>query len=197
MSLAAELRQLTLFQSLSEEDLALVGQQVTVRRVGIHQPVFHIGDVGDSMYFVRFGEVKVVLPTEGGGEMILARLGRNQYFGEMALLTGEPRSASVITALDSEFFVLTKEGFDALFRHHPALALNLSHTLSQRLRETTAGRRDRERLRTLCCLSAAGALDGRYLSVHLAAAIARESRRRVALLDLNPGAGSAQPALAC
>ena len=154
MSPASELRQIALLQSLSEEDLDLVAQHVEVKQVGIRQPVCHMGDVGDSMYFVRFGEVKVVHPTEGGGEIIMARLGRNHYFGEMSLLTGEARSASVITTLDSEFFVLTKEGFDALFRKHPTLALNLSHTLSQRLRETTAGKRERERGCGPCAASA-------------------------------------------
>ncbi len=51
-------------------------------------------------------------------------------------------------------------------------------------------------MRTLCCFSTAGPVDSRYLSVHLAASIVRESGRRVALLDLNPAAASAQPSLA-
>ncbi len=73
MSLASELRQIALLLSLSEEDLALVAQHVVVKQVGIHQPVCHMGDVGDNMYFVRFGDVKVVHPTEGGGKIIAGR----------------------------------------------------------------------------------------------------------------------------
>ena len=107
--------------------------------------IFSIDDPGDRMYVIKSGEVKVIAGLNENDE-ILAYLGRGNYFGEMALLTGEPRSASVITSMESELYMLTKSDFDFLLKQHPSIALTLSHVLSQRLRDVSikkAGRQNK------------------------------------------------------
>lgn len=183
---ADDLRSVPLFQLLDEEALAVVAERISVRRLQNDETLFRRGDPGDSMYIVRFGEVEVLIPDPNGVEQVRARLGRNEIFGEMALLTGDPRSASIVANLDTELLVLTREAFHELFRRYPAVVMKVLEILTDRLRRTSAGERERKRVRTLCCHSALGDSDTSFLSAHLAASMARESGKKVALLNLQP-----------
>lgn len=91
------------------------------------------GDVGDSFYIIRVGEVEVVVNGEGGKDVSIAELGPREGFGEMALLTGEPRSASVIAKTDLQLWRLSKDAFQGLLNENISLSLYFNRILSQRL----------------------------------------------------------------
>ena len=74
--------------------------------------------------------------AQGGGEQIVASLGPGDYFGEMSLLTGEPRSATVKTSENSEMFMLNKDDFTVILEKFPSITLSMAKIVSTRLRET-------------------------------------------------------------
>jgi len=91
-------------------------------------------DPGDALYVVAKGQVKVVLIGEDGREVILSVLGEGEFFGEMALIDDEPRSAHVIAMEDSTLYVLRREDFQGILEHSPGIGLALLRELSRRLR---------------------------------------------------------------
>jgi CRP-like cAMP-binding protein len=95
----------------------------------------HEGDPGDAMFIIVSGEAEIYK-----GPQLMALLGPGEMFGEMALLTGEERSASVIARTTMELFELEKTDFDGMLTRSPHLASGLSRILARRLRETTQTR---------------------------------------------------------
>jgi CRP-like cAMP-binding protein len=91
-------------------------------------------DPGDALFLVAAGRVKVVLIAEDGREVILSVLGEGSFFGEMAVIDEEPRSAHVIAMEDSSLLVLRREDFHARLRHSPEVAISLLKEISRRLR---------------------------------------------------------------
>src|SRR5437879_7455445 len=89
---------------------------------------------GDALYVVAEGQVEVVLIGEDGREVILSVLGEGEFFGEMALIDDEPRSAHVIAMEDSTLLVLRREDFQGILKQTPASALALLRELARRLR---------------------------------------------------------------
>jgi CRP-like cAMP-binding protein len=90
------------------------------------------GEPGDAMFMIVTGEAEIYK-----GQQLMALLGPGEMFGEMALLTGEERSASVIARSPMELYELDKLDFDGMLNHAPHLASGLSRILARRLRETT------------------------------------------------------------
>jgi len=98
------------------------------RRFGHGERIIEQGAPGQTFYVVASGTVSIL--TGRGVEV--TRLGRGQYFGEMSLLTGEPRSATVVAAEDAVLFELDRPTFAQLFDEQPALAGLLSEALAHR-----------------------------------------------------------------
>ena len=91
------------------------------------------GDDGDSFYIIKDGSVLVVLERGSKPRIALAQLGPKNIFGEMALLTGQPRSASVIAQTEVDVWRLPKPEFDRLLSESLSLALYFGRIVSQRL----------------------------------------------------------------
>ncbi len=101
--------------------------------------VFDEGDRGDSVYLIVHGEANVTK-----GERVLAVLQPGEVFGEMALLTGEPRSASIAANTDLELYQLKQEHFDDVIVKSPSISSALSRALARRLQSTTESRVEAE-----------------------------------------------------
>jgi CRP-like cAMP-binding protein len=108
----AELRLLPPFRALSTADLALVLEHGEWRNVPPAEYVIEQGEAGDAFYAIGAGQVDVVRDGE-----IIASLGPGQHFGEIALLTDEPRNASIITHTPLRVFRLDREGFTRVVAH--------------------------------------------------------------------------------
>ena len=127
-----------LFKSLSPElisKIANIAQCVAFPKGKI---IIHQGDQGDSFYQVIAGSIRVFQVSEDGVEVTLNTLGPGEGFGEMALLTGEPRSASVDIQKPSSLLVISKQAFDQLTSEIPGFSLMLSEILSKRLSMETS-----------------------------------------------------------
>jgi CRP/FNR family cyclic AMP-dependent transcriptional regulator len=108
------------------------------RRFRRDETIFHQGDPGDALYIVAGGSVKVLLPAPATGEpAILATLGRGQFFGELAMLDGEPHSASVVALEPTETLVLGRDDFGRLFEAEPSIRRSLVLALARELRRLT------------------------------------------------------------
>src|SRR3954468_24874861 len=113
--------------------LASVAQRRSYRRGEV---IFHQGDPGDSLHFLTDGRVKVVLDAETGEEAVIAILGPGDCFGELALIDGEPRSATVETLEAVQTLSLSRPDFMAFIRDNPQTAERLLVTLAGMVRRT-------------------------------------------------------------
>jgi len=136
--LLLDLEKIELFSDLDAAtigELAAAVQAISVPAAG---RICSQGDTGDEIFFVRRGRVRVLLPLEGGKRHHLITLCQGDYFGEMAFLDREPRSADVEAVTPSDLYVLSRERFDALTRHNPAIGgrvfEQLAYAVSKRLR---------------------------------------------------------------
>lgn len=128
------LRRVPLLATLGEEDLAAFAGLLRERRYPKGSMILAQGDPGEALYLLAAGQVKVVLIHEDGREVILSVLGVGAFFGEMALLDQEPRSAHVVAMTDSLLLQLRREDFQARLRSGPEVAIALLRELSRRLR---------------------------------------------------------------
>src|SRR5919204_576889 len=128
------LRKVPLFSGLSESDLAAFAELTRERSYPKGSVIVFEDDPGDSLFLVAAGQVKVVLIAEDGREVILSVLGEGSFFGEMAVIDEEPRSAHVIAMEDSNLLVIRREDFHARVRHSPEVAISLLREISRRLR---------------------------------------------------------------
>ena len=130
------LRKVPFFQTLGKDGIDFIVERLKFKPFEGNELICKAGDPGDKMYIIINGEVKVVVTSEDGDENLIAKLGTGDYFGEMALLTGEPRSASVITTEPSEMFILNQADFDVVIERFPSITLSMGKIMSQRLRDT-------------------------------------------------------------
>jgi CRP-like cAMP-binding protein len=105
------------------------GLQHTVYGAG--ETIMRTGDAGDSLYILRTGSVSVRIGI-GGLEKEVAMLGDGAFFGEMSLLTGEPRQATVVAKSDAECYVIDRALFQQILRNNAALADEIGKLLSER-----------------------------------------------------------------
>jgi len=130
------LRVIPLFSRVSDHDLEEIASHLIERRFPKHATVVEEGLEGDYMYVIREGRVKVTKASEDGREKIMNFLDRGQFFGDMALLTGGVRSATVKTLEATRLLALSRRDFIEILRQSPDLSLAVIEELSRRLKET-------------------------------------------------------------
>ena len=130
------LRGIPLFRNLDEKDLADIAGLLIDRKFPRDAIIFEDGSLGDYMYLIQEGQVKVTKMSEDGREKILEMLGPGDFFGEMALLDREPRSASVKTTTACVLLALSRMDFLGLLKQDHELTLELLRELARRIRET-------------------------------------------------------------
>ncbi|HSU38580.1 MAG TPA: DUF1003 domain-containing protein [Polyangiaceae bacterium] len=129
------LRQIPLFESMEDADLAALGVKLSSRSFQEGDVVFAQGDEGDAMYIIEEGAVDIVAGT-GAQRVTVASLFNGQYFGELSLLDGAPRSAAAIAARATLVLSLEREDFVEFVKRRPEAALSIMHELGERMRAT-------------------------------------------------------------
>jgi predicted acylesterase/phospholipase RssA/CRP-like cAMP-binding protein len=121
-----------LFDDLDEATLADIHAQLRPRRFNAQEVICAQGSPGDSLFIIQ-GGVAQVLVSGGGDVRSVARLRRGEVVGEMALITGAPRSATVKANVPTDVLELTREAFEDLLAHYPVIRKNLNRILVERL----------------------------------------------------------------
>jgi CRP-like cAMP-binding protein len=130
---------------LSGPELSNLVRQVRLETYAVGEVPIRQGDHGDSFYIIKSGRVEVAVEKAIGETAVVATLGPGDFFGEMSLLTGAVRTASILVQEDAEFIVIDKESFGDTISKNPSIAETLSRILSERQAGLIA---ERERLDT-------------------------------------------------
>ncbi len=132
-----DLRQVPLFESLDDETAGELCKLLETLDCEARKVLFRAGDVGDAMYIIERGKVRISVQATDGRELTLTELGRGEFFGEMALLLdGQRRSANAVVAEEARLAVLSREHFLSFMRRNPNVALEMLTALANRLRHT-------------------------------------------------------------
>jgi CRP-like cAMP-binding protein len=130
------LKQSPLFNSLENADLEGLVSSMRVQSLKQGQALFYKGDEGTALYIIKRGAIKIVLPSKIGDEIIVTIFTVNDFFGEMALLDGEPRSANAVAIEPTEVFVLNRNNFLSFLKSNINAIQSILSSLSKRLRLT-------------------------------------------------------------
>ena len=135
---ASLLAQSQLFGDLLLEDRKRIVQLCTRKYFAAKQVIFHQGEPGREMYLVVSGRLKVSVTSEDGKELSFFIYHESDVFGELALLDGERRSATVTAIRPCELLVLHHNDFQQLLKQHQLIGLKLLSLLAGRIRATTS-----------------------------------------------------------
>ena len=129
------LKTIPLFESLEQDDLTALAGKLRESRVPNGEQVFAQGDQGDAMYIIEDGAVDIVAGS-GKQKVILTSLFKQQYFGELSLLDGAPRSATAVASRDTGLLALDRDDFVEFVKRRPEAALSIMHEVGERMRAT-------------------------------------------------------------
>lgn len=154
------LKGVELFSELNEEQLGMIANLVIVKNFNRDETVVLEGDDSvQALYLIATGSVQVYMTGIDGRETILSFLERGDFFGEMSLIDGEPRSASVRTVTDATLLVIHRESFLSLLRKTPEIAMALMSELCKRLRKAN------KQIGSLSTMSVSGRVAGTLLNL--------------------------------
>ena len=131
------LRNISLFEGVCDDEMMAVVAKSRVVDYKKKSIIVTEGDESDAMYIVLSGSLRVYTTNENGKELTLRILNTGDHFGELAIIDGESRSASVVCDSDASFLVLRKSQVYDVVSNSSRLALNLTTQLAQRVRELT------------------------------------------------------------
>lgn len=134
----AALATMDLFAPLTDGERASLARELSTSPYVAGERIFEAGQAADSLYLLAEGRVEIVRERGKGGPVKLATLEAPAYFGEMGMLLGQPRIATVVVTEDALCYRLEKRGFDAILRARPELAETLARLLVERQAENDA-----------------------------------------------------------
>jgi len=123
------LRQVILFRDIADSEREAIWSRLEQRRLRRGEALFREGDAGTEMFFIHTGTVIVSKYVAGRVEQVLARLGPGDFFGEMSLFDGQPRSATIQAETDTELYWFDRANLDRLMEQNPRAATAFFHQL--------------------------------------------------------------------
>jgi CRP/FNR family cyclic AMP-dependent transcriptional regulator len=129
------LKHIPLFQTLDDGELAVIEGLAVEKNVPRGSIILNEGDMGDALFVMASGRVKVLVSDADGREIILKILGAGDFFGELSLIDKEPRSASVVALDNTTLRVLSYQGFRDCLVRSPNIATAVMTALAKRLRD--------------------------------------------------------------
>ena len=130
------LKKVGLFAPLTDEEVTHLAEGLRVELFGKGEIVIRQGAPGDSLYLVRRGEVVIRVEGHDGKACDVAHLAENDFFGEMSLMTGEPRGATVEARGDVECYVIDRALFQEVLSRRETLVHEITHLLAERRAQT-------------------------------------------------------------
>ncbi len=135
--ITAQLKNTIIFHDLSDDALAELAGKASIRKLAKDDVLMRKGEPGDSLFLIHNGWVKIVTTDSKGDELIINKCGPGETIGEMALLDGAPRSATVIATEDAEVLELKQDVFQNVLDQRPDVSLAIIRGYSERLRFST------------------------------------------------------------
>src|SRR5205085_6339762 len=130
------IRSVPLFASLNDTAAQELRTLLSVRQVPDGTLLFREGDLGDAMYLIESGRVRIAITDDDEKEIVLAELAQGDFFGEMAIIDGKQRSAHATVVEDARLSVLSREDFLRFIKNNPVVALEMLSASFSRLRAT-------------------------------------------------------------
>lgn len=130
------IRSVPLFASLDDEAAGELRDLLRTRDVDVGTALFRAGDVGDAMYLIESGRVRISITDDDKKQVTLAELAQGDFFGEMAIIDGKQRSADAIVSESARLAILSRENFLRFIQHNPTVALEMLSATFGRLRRT-------------------------------------------------------------
>jgi hypothetical protein len=131
MEILNSLKRIEFFAPLTESDFTALVKNIGWKIYDKDEVIIRKDEEGDSFFIIKEGKVKV-LDTKDGQEREIAVLGKSDFFGEMSLLTGKPRFATVIALEECELLIINKDNFANIILNNPSIAENMSRILTER-----------------------------------------------------------------
>jgi CRP/FNR family cyclic AMP-dependent transcriptional regulator len=129
-------KQVSLFANLPDEDIRTLMAVARKRTFRAGEVIFHREDIGQVLYVIKEGKVNICLISPEGQEISLVVLGKGDFFGELAIFDGLPRSTDAIALERVECYTLQRSDFNNAIMKNPKIAIQLLEILSRRLRKT-------------------------------------------------------------
>ncbi|MCE1187817.1 MAG: cyclic nucleotide-binding domain-containing protein, partial [Ignavibacteria bacterium] len=135
-----DLKQIEFFKNFPDKYLSEIRKIVNETHYNTGEEIFHAGDESDEMYFIRRGNVRIMMPLEQGGSHHLITFASGAVFGDMSFLDKAHRSARAVAEDEVDLFVLSRDRFDKLVAVHPEIGgmvfERLAKTITARLRQS-------------------------------------------------------------
>ena len=131
------LKDVYLFEGLPEGELAAIDRHAVTKHYRKNTVIIEKGDDANALYILLRGRAKAYVANDKGKEVILSEQEPGAVLGELALLAGIPRTASVMTLEDSEFLVLSRKSFADCLKDNPDIAFNLIQSLAKQVQTLT------------------------------------------------------------
>src|ERR1700704_956130 len=186
------LHSMDIFAELPDVELSKIARLLKEHKVRENELVFAQGDPGDSLYVVLQGRVRIATSDSFGRERVLAFYGPGEFFGDMAVLTGAPRSATAIASSDLRLLQLRKDDFDTLLatsvgimRGMLRVMVERQAAMNTRLTQESGAMHGDVRGQVTVVFSPRGGAGQTVLATNLAVALAELTPDRVAILDLD------------
>ncbi len=125
---------------MSDDARKILTERAKFVEYGPGQAIVRQGDQGDTLYLVARGEVAVQVDVENAPPKEVARLGRGALFGEMSVLTGDPRTATVVASSDAALLQVDRDVFERILSREPELGQKLAEVIAQRRLKLDAAR---------------------------------------------------------
>lgn len=141
-TISEHLNRISIFNPLSDEEIEKLANATTSRVYAPGEAIVRMGQEGNSMFVILSGSVKIEIP-DGDSQRVVGTLAEDDFFGEMSLLTGEPRSANVVAIVETEVLRIDKNALQPIFAANPSLVELISEMVEER-RQALARKSDDE-----------------------------------------------------
>ncbi|PIP21265.1 MAG: hypothetical protein COX40_00230 [Candidatus Omnitrophica bacterium CG23_combo_of_CG06-09_8_20_14_all_40_11] len=180
------LQEIPLFASLSGEERSLIQERISFKEYKKGEIIYQEGSPADALSVVVLGRVVIYTQDQGGNETLLEYLHRGKYFGIISLLTGEPHSVTAKAINDCLLLIIKKEDFDFILKKIPRLAIDLSQTLSRRLKRKDIHQKTIFESTAISIFSSYSQAGKTIYALNLGLSLAKETHKSVIILDIAP-----------
>ena len=182
------LKNIPLFEGLEDSDLKKIAEVVKERNLPAGTLLMREGEKGDSFFLIKNGTVEVFKDENGEEKMVasISEKDENSFFGEMALIEGAPRNATIKTATECTLIEIDKINFDMMLRLNSFIALRIMTALTKRFRsEQESQKEDKQQAKIITVFSPKGGSGKSVFASNLAAGIGKHTEKKALLIDLD------------